>query len=175
MHLRPATPDDAPALAQFGRTSFAAAFGHLYRPEDLAAFAAETYAVGAVLEEIIGSECTHMLAESEGRLTGYCKLRFPSKLARYSEATNPLELGQIYTDPARTGEGIGAALMDWAIGLARYRGHDAILLSVWSGNTGAHRFYARFGFGKIADIHFKVGEQLDEEYLFEKRLQGERR
>ena len=34
--LRPATPADAEALAALGRDSFVAAFGHLYRPEDLA-------------------------------------------------------------------------------------------------------------------------------------------
>lgn len=60
--------------------------------------------------------------------------------------------------------------MDWALAEARAGAHDAVLLSVWSGNHGAQRFYARYGFGKTADIHFRVGAQLDEEYLFEKRL-----
>jgi GNAT superfamily N-acetyltransferase len=170
MILRPATLDDAPALANFGRASFVAAFGHLYRPADLATFAAETYAVEAVAAEIAGRECTHRLAEIDGSLVGYCKMRLPSKLADHSTARNPIELAQIYTDPARTGQGIGAALIDWALDVARAGGHDAIQLSVWSGNVGAHRFYARYGFAKIADIHFRVGEQLDEEYLFEKRM-----
>ncbi|QKG70541.1 GNAT family N-acetyltransferase [Erythrobacter mangrovi] len=170
MQLRPAQPADAPTLAEFGRASFAAAFGHLYRPADLAAFEAETYAVETVAAEIAGSEYSHMLAESDGRLAGYCKMRVPSKLAVHSAASNPIELVQLYADPARTGQGIGAALMDWALGLAHDGGHDAILLSVWSGNTGAQRFYARYDFTKIADIHFRVGEQLDEEYLFEKRM-----
>jgi ribosomal protein S18 acetylase RimI-like enzyme len=170
MQLRPATPDDAPALAEFGRMSFSSAFGHLYRPEDLASFEAETHAVDSVAGEIVGTECTHCLAEFDGELAGYCKMRSPSKLAGHSTASDPIELSQIYTDPSRTGQGIGAALMDWAIDLAREGGHDAILLSVWSGNTAAQRFYERYGFAKIADIHFKVGEQLDEEYLFEKRI-----
>ncbi|MFA6220033.1 MAG: N-acetyltransferase [Erythrobacter sp.] len=170
MQLRPARPDDAPALAEFGRASFAAAFGHLYRPEDLAAFEAETYAIAVVAEEIAGDACTHMLAQIDGQLAGYCKMRVPSKLAQHSMAANPIELSQLYTDPARAGQGIGAALIDRAFGLAREGGHDAILLSVWSGNTRAQRFYARHGFVWIADIHFRVGEQLDEEYLFEKRM-----
>lgn len=170
MILRPATPDDAPALAEFGRASFSSAFGHLYRPEDLASFEAETHAAATVAGEIAGSECTHCLAEIDGNLAGYCKMRSPSKLAGHSAAAKPIELVQIYTDPARTGQGIGAALMDWAIDLAHKGGHDAVLLSVWSGNTAAQRFYRRYGFAKIADIQFKVGEQLDEEYLFEKRM-----
>lgn len=170
MLFRHAAIADAQELAAFGRDSFAAAFAHLYRPEDLAAFNAEVYSTDAVAQEIAGPECTHRIAESEGRIVGYCKLRHPSKLASHSSAADPLELGQLYTDPALVGQGIGARLMDWALDVARDRGHDAVLLSVWSGNHGAQRFYERYGFAKIADIHFKVGEQLDEEFLYQLTL-----
>lgn len=168
-------PADAPALARLGRDSFTDAFGHLYRPDDLAAFLAETHDEVVVADEIAGSECRHMLAVGEdGALLGYCKLRHPSKLAAHSAARDPLELGQLYCGAAATGRGIGTALMEWALAEARAGGHDALLLSVYSGNAGAQRFYARYGFTKIADIHFRVGEQLDDEYLLEKRLsQGE--
>ncbi|WP_369026096.1 N-acetyltransferase family protein [Qipengyuania sp. RANM35] len=167
MQLRPATIDDAQELADFGRESFAAAFAHLYRPEDLAAFNAESYSPEAVEAEIAGDTCTYRIAEEDGQIVGYCKLRYPSKLAGHSQATNPLELGQLYTDPSMTGTGIGAKLMDWALDVARDGGHDSVLLSVWSGNHRAQKFYERYGFAKIADIHFKVGEQLDEEFLYE--------
>lgn len=171
MHLRPATLDDVPALAALGRDSFTDAFGHLYRPEDLAAFLAEVHDEAVVAGEITGGECRHALAVGDdGALLGYCKLRYPSKLGGNSDARDPLELGQLYCAAAATGRGVGAALMDWALAEARAGGHDAVLLSVYSGNTGAQRFYARYGFAKIADIHFRVGSQLDDEYLFEKRL-----
>ncbi|MEZ5680604.1 MAG: GNAT family N-acetyltransferase [Erythrobacter sp.] len=170
MELRAATPDDAETLALFGKESFAAAFAHLYRPEDLAAFNAQGYSPDAVRNEIVGPECIHRIAELDGRMIGYCKMRYPSKLAEYSDTRDPMELGQLYTDPAMTGQGIGAALMEWALDVARRGGHDAVLLSVYSGNHGAQRFYQRYGFAKIADITFQVGEQLDDEYLFELKL-----
>lgn len=169
--LRPATLADVPALAELGRDSFTDAFGHLYRPEDLAAFLVETHDEAVVAGEIAGGGCRHALAvDADGTLLGYCKLRHPSKLAENSDARDPLELGQLYCGAAATGRGIGAALMDWALGQARAGRHDAMLLSVYSGNAGAQRFYARYGFAKIADIHFRVGTQLDEEYCLEKRL-----
>ncbi|WP_324828535.1 GNAT family N-acetyltransferase [Qipengyuania zhejiangensis] len=170
MILRPAYLADAATLAAFGGQSFTAAFGHLYSASDLAAFIEEVYSPASVAEEIAGDDCIHQLAMDGEALAGYCKMRRPSKLAAHSDASNPIELGQLYTAPGRTGQGIGAALMDWAIDVARAGGHDAILLSVWSGNTGAQRFYERYGFAKIADIHFKVGEQLDEEFLFEMKM-----
>lgn len=170
MILRPATRDDVPALAELGRTSFCATFEHLYRPEDLAAFLEQVYSEEAVAEEVAGAECIHRLAEDAGTLTGYCKLRAPSWYAQHSDAANPIALGQLYTAPDRTGQGIGAALMDWAFDHARAQGHDAIQLSVFSENFGAQRFYQRYGFAKIADITFEVGEQIDHEFLYEVRI-----
>ena len=174
MELRPATLADVPALAALGRESFTTAFGHLYRPEDLAAFLAEVHDEDVVAGEIDGQECRHRLAVAEdGTLLGYCKLRYPSKLAALSAASDPLELGQLYCADSATGQGIGSALMEWALEEAQAGGHDAVLLSVYSENFGAQRFYERYGFAKTADTTFKVGEQLDAEFLYEKRLTGE--
>lgn len=174
MQLRPATLADAPALAALGRESFTAAFGHLYSHADLAAFLAEVHDEAAVANEIAGRECRHMLAsDAGGALVGYAKLRHPSKLAVLSPARNPLELAQLYCAGHATGRGVGAALMEWALAQAMLGGHDAIHLSVYSENFGAQRFYARYGFAKIADTTFRVGSQIDAEFLFEKPLQGE--
>lgn len=170
MILRPATPEDAPALATLGRESFRAAFAHLYRPEDLNAFLEEVYDQAAVAAEIADERYIHRLASDGTRLFGFVKMSAPSGYAEYSDAANPIALGQLYTDPAHTGEGIGAALMDWAMGEARTRGHDAIQLSVWSENTRAQRFYQRYGFAHIADIDFWVGSHRDDEFLYETRL-----
>ena len=73
---------------------------------------------------------------------------------------------QMYADPARLGEGLGALLMDWALGEARARGGTEVLLSVYSDNPEAQRFYNRYGFEKIAEIDFYVGNHRDDEYLF---------
>ena len=83
-----------------------------------------------------------------------------------------IELKQLYTDPDATGQGIGARLMDWALEVAGRHEADEVQLSVWSGNEGAQKFYARYGFAKVADIHFMVGEQRDEEFLFARMMQG---
>lgn len=167
--LRPADATDVAALSRLGRESFVAAFGHLYSPQDLAAFLEQVHSPDAVAKEIADPTLTYRLAmeDRDGALIGYCKLRQPSSYAEFTQAANPIELGQLYTDPARTGEGIGAALMDWALGEARTRGCDAVLLSVWSENFGAQRFYQRHGFRKIADIDFWVGDQRDDEFLYE--------
>ena len=170
--LRDATPADAAPLAQLGRASFGHAFEHLYRPEDLQPFLQEVYSPEAVAQEISDPGIRHQLTQDAPgeALTAFIKVKYESPYAEHSDARNPLCLGQLYTDPARTGEGLGAALMNWCLALARERSCDAVQLSVWSENFGAQRFYQRYGFGKIADIGFWVGEQRDHEFLFELSL-----
>ena len=182
MILRPASLEDTSALARLGRESFCAAFEHLYSKADLDHFLEQVYSERAVAEEIADDRYIHRLADEGiddgGRLLAYCKLRAPSWYAEHSDAQNPIALGQLYTQPDLTGHGIGAALMDWAIAESRRRGHDAIQLSVWSENFAGQRFYRRYGFTKIADIGFWVGDHRDEEFLYELRLetnQGEAR
>ena len=168
--LRPATPADVPALSALGRDSFVAKFGHMYRPEDLAAFLDESQSPAAIAAELVNPDRLYCLAELGGRLAGYCKLGLKCGWPEHARGTRAIELKQLYTDPELTGHGIGAALMDWAMAEAAARNADEMQLSVWSGNHGAQKFYARYGFAKVADITFLVGEQVDEEFLFARML-----
>lgn len=168
--FRSAVAGDVAALSALGRESFVHKFGHMYRPEDLAAFLEETHSPEAIAEEMANPERLYCLAEIDDALAGYCKLAIPSSLTEHSDAKRPIEIKQLYTAPGLTGRGIGAMLMDWAMAEARAYGADEIQLSVWSGNEGAQRFYARYGFAKTADITFWVGEQCDEEFLFALKL-----
>ena len=170
MILRPASLDDVPELTRLGRESFCAAFGHLYKPEDLEAFLGQVFTEQVVAREVADDTYIHQLACDADALIGYCKLIAKSDYASHSDAKNPMMLAQLYTDPDRTGGGIGAALMDWAMAESRARGCDAIQLTVWSENFGAQRFYERYGFAKIADVDFYVGNHRDDEFLFELRL-----
>ncbi len=166
IQLRPASPADVPALSRLGNDSFVAKFGHLYRPDDLATFLAEAYSPGAIEAELANPDRLYCLATSDGRLVGYCKLALTCSFPEHAKGGRTIELKQLYTDPDCTGRGIGATLMDWALAEVRARDADEIQLSVWSGNHGAQRFYARYGFVKVADVHFWVGAHRDDEFLF---------
>lgn len=171
MILRNATPEDAPAVARLGRDAFCAAFGHLYQADDLDGFLKSAHSTQSVSAEIADPAMRFQLAVGDqGGLLGFCKLRMAPGSPEHVRGAPAIELKQLYTDPAATGRGIGAALMDWALATARSEGAAEVQLSVWSGNLGAQRFYARYGFEHIADIDFMVGRQRDEEFLFAKLL-----
>lgn len=166
MNLRAATLADAAALAALGESSFVAKFGHLYSPQDLATFLAGSHSAAKVAGEIADPAMRIMLAEDGDRLLGYCKLVMACSWPEHARGKTVIELKQLYTAAEATGQGIGTRLMDWALEEARAAGADEIQLSVYSDNPGAQKFYARHGFTRQADIHFMVGAQRDEEFLF---------
>ncbi len=170
MILRNASLQDASALAALGRDSFSAAFAHLYAPDDLSAFLETAYSEETIAREIADPKFVHHLAQDNDGLAGFCKIGLESPYGAHSDARNAIALGQLYTSAGRTGQGIGASLMAWALSQARQRGADAVQLSVWAENRRAQAFYARYGFIKIADIDFWVGNHRDDEYLLELRL-----
>nr|WP_086492641.1 GNAT family N-acetyltransferase [Novosphingobium panipatense] len=170
MNLRLAAAADAAALADLGARSFVAKFGYMYTPEDLADFLADSHSEAKAAKEIADPSMRVFLAEEEGRLLGFCKLVLACGWPDHARGQSVIELKQLYTDPQTTGRGIGTVLMDRALEIAREQAADEVQLSVWSGNEGAQRFYARYGFAKVADIYFMVGEQRDDEFLYARMM-----
>ena len=171
MILRPPGPADVPALAAFARMSFVDKFGHIYRPEDLDPFLEDTFSEAAVAAEIADPLRRYRIAvDDAGTLAGYCKIALTSGFPGHVRGRRPMELKQLYADPQRTGQGIGGALMDWAMAEFRAEGADEVHISVWSENHDAQRFYARHGFAKLADVDFWVGRHRDHEFLYARML-----
>lgn len=170
--LRAAAAADVPELAELARDSFVAAFGHLYKPEDLALFLAEYRTPETYRRHLADPPTLIQVAEEDGRLAAYCLIVRGHKFAEQEEPRpeRPVFLSQLYCAPEMTGRGLGAALIEWAIAEARAWGADALQLSVFSENFGAQRFYQRHGFVKVADIDFWVGNHRDDEFLYELRL-----
>lgn len=168
--LAPARPDDVAALAALGRDSFVAKFGHLYSAADLASVLATVHAPEAVAARIADPLRGYRLAWDGDDLLGYVQVGYACTWPEFARRDRALELKQLYTAPAATGRGIGSILMGWALADLAGAGANEVQLSVWSGNTDAHRFYARHGFEHVGDTTFPVGEQIDEEFLFAKLL-----
>ena len=170
MILCPATLADVPALSRLGIDSFVHKFGELYSAADLATFLDEAHSHHALTAELSNPDRLYRLAEHDGALVGYAKLGLACGFPQFARGRRVFELKQLYTAPGATGSGVGSTLMDWAMAEFAARGADEVQLSVFSGNEGAQRFYARYGFEKVADHTFRVGEQLDKEFLFARLL-----
>lgn len=76
-----------------------------------------------------------------------------------------MELKRLYVDTPLQGRGLGSRFVDEALAWARGQGAPEIYLSVYSGNEGAQRLYARYGWEKVGEFIFPVGRHEDLEYL----------
>ena len=85
--LRLATPEDAPALCALATEAFVAAFGHLYRAEDLDAFLAENRTAEVYRQAIADPRTRIALADADGVLAGYVLIHWPSEFASDRKST----------------------------------------------------------------------------------------
>ncbi len=162
MRIRAATLADVDALAQLGRVTFIEAFGHLYSPEDLAAFLEDSHSPAAY-RRILEADIV-LLAQDGEDLLGYCtggrcKLPVPSLEPAAGE------IKRVYVRVSAHGRKVGSQLMDRLIAELERREHDPLYVGVWSQNHGAQRLYMRYGFAKVGEYEFPVGKQLDREFI----------
>jgi diamine N-acetyltransferase len=168
IRYRDAAPADAALVADLHRRAFIETFGHLYRPEDLAAFLRRLGEEG-FRGELADGQHQIRLAETEAGAVAFAKL---GPLTLPVEPNGPtLELRQLYVLKSRQGTGIADALMAWLLEQARARGTKTLYLSVWSRNDRARRFYARYGFAYVGPCKFMVGSQADEDEIMRLTLE----
>ena len=160
--FRTAGVEDAPALAALGRETFVETFGHLYRPDDLAAFLVSRDEE-RWREQLADHEFAVRIVEADGEAVAYAKLGPPS--LPFEVNAPSIELRQFYVLRPWQGTNIARELMDWVLAEARRRGAAELYLSVFVDNQRARRFYERYGFTFVAPYAFMVGNHADEDHI----------
>jgi ribosomal protein S18 acetylase RimI-like enzyme len=163
--IRRAIAADAAALSAIGRETFTLTFGHLYPPEDLAAFLEDSHSAAAYAKLLADPRYGLWLLEGEGRPLGFA-VAGPCGLPHDDVREDDGELKRLYLLPGVQNAGWGARVFTEAIAWLEAQGRRRIWISVWSENFGAQRFYARHGFGKVAEYEFPVGRQRDIEDMY---------
>ena len=162
VEFRAAAPTDAQALAELGARTFTETFGHLYTPDNLAAFLTN-HSEERWRREISDSAFAIRVGEADGELVAYAALGPPS--LPFEPRGSPIELRQFYVLKPWHGSGAASAMMDWAIDEAHRRGADEMYLSVFVDNHRARRFYERYGFEPVGRYDFMVGTHADEDIV----------
>ena len=160
---RDALSADGPALAAMAARCFTETFGTLYRASDLAAFLEEAFGDDGLPSQIGHPDFAVRVATEDGAIVGFVKLgpvAFPGEWP-----ADAIELHQLYVLGGWQGEGVGPALMDWAIAHARAQARSEMILSVYVDNHRARRFYERYGFEEIGGYTFMVGDHPDDDRL----------
>lgn len=168
--IRNAAAGDLGALVALSRKTFTDKFGHLYRPEDLAAFLQTEHGPDVYRTALAEPRTLVRVAESAPGQLGAYLVCGPLTLPADGAARDAVELKRIYVDTPLQGRGLGSRFIEEALEWAVKLKAPEMYLSVFSENEGAQRIYERFGFRKIGEFLFPVGEHRDLEFLMRRKI-----
>ncbi|MDO8358609.1 MAG: N-acetyltransferase [Devosia sp.] len=168
MQIIAPTAEHVPLLQSLMRATFTETFGHLYPAADLAHYLDTAYAPGQLRSEVADRWNFWQLAlDNTGSPVGYLEC-LPAHLPHPD--MRPEEHGEIeriYVLKSHQGKGLGRKLMAIALDhLGSRYGNAPQWLGVWSENLRAQVLYRAYGFEKVGEYEFPVGETRDREFIF---------
>jgi diamine N-acetyltransferase len=154
--IRPGRAQDAPALAELARRTFAETFGAVNQPADMALYLSKAYGVAQQSAELADPAITTLLAETGGRLAGFAQLR-AGRTPECVTGDGPIELQRFYVDRPWQGRGVAQDLMRAVYDEGIRRGGRTLWLGVWERNERAQAFYRNCGFVDVGSQPFVLG------------------
>ena len=161
--IRRAGAADAETLARLGRETFTDTFAHLYPLHDLVAFVATSHTPERYAAWTTDPAFGLWIAERDGKAVGHA-LAGPSHLPHPAVTAGCGELWRIYVRKETQGSGLGGRLLTLALDWLQTPGRR-LWIGVWSENFGAQRLYARYGFERVGQYRFQVGETFDDDFI----------
>jgi ribosomal protein S18 acetylase RimI-like enzyme len=167
--IRLATKKDAELIADMSRETFYEAFISQNRKEDMDKFLSEVFTWEELVKEVGAPENIFLLAYSGNEPAGYVRMR---------ESNNPpalgnsvaMELARIYAVTRFIGKGVGYALMQRSIAIAKEMKKELMWLGVWEKNQRAIDFYTSCGFEKFEEHDFLLGDDVQRDWLMKRKL-----
>jgi len=137
IRVRAAAPSDAEAVRAIGEETWWAAYRGILEPEEIRQHVATYYALGALRRRIASREAEWLVGEMAGECVGYCSVLVAGRKA---------EMATLYVLPRVERRGVGRAMVEQAVELAREKGAETVLVNYAVDNGSAARFYAAVGF-----------------------------
>jgi len=169
INIRTAGPADAGLLANLGRSSFYEAFAEETAPEDMAEHLRRAFRIEDITEQLNNEKSLFIIIEINSAAAGYAYLH-PENPPDCVKTSNPVQLVRFYLRKDYYGRNVGNTLMKACLELARSRGFESVWLSTWELNHRANAFYKKWEFENVGGATFKVGSDIQNDFIFAKRI-----
>lgn len=167
--IRFASKEDDELIADFSRRSFYDAFSSQNTKDDMDKFMNEQFTKEALMKEVGEEGNIFLLAFINEKPVGYVRMREGEKRTEF-ENISSIEIARIYAIQHSIGKGIGSALMQRCIEIAKEMHREIIWLGVWEHNQQAINFYTKWGFEKFGEHDFVLGNDVQTDWLMKKDL-----
>jgi len=167
--IRHAGPMDADLLVEIGRTMFYEAFSEQTDPQDMENHLQNAFKVDEIRRQLNDDRKYFLLIEADSKVAGYAYLAANSSPASVKDP-NPIQLVRLYLRKDYYGRNVGNSLMKACLETARSRGFKAVWLSSWELNHRANAFYKKWGFEIVGRAKFKVGSDIQNDFIFSIRI-----
>jgi diamine N-acetyltransferase len=167
--IKTATIQDADLIASLSRQTFYDTYARYNSAENMDRFMNELFTHQRLIEEVGAPGNEFLLAYNDNEPVGYARLRKGPNPTGLGD-TPAIEIARIYAVQHKIGKGVGSALMQRCIDVAKETGNQVIWLGVWEKNQKALDFYTRWGFEKFGDHTFLLGNDDQTDWLMKKVL-----
>ncbi len=162
--IRPATSNDAAALASLAETIFRDTFTTGTSTADMDLYCARSFGPEIQQKEILDTGLTTLLAQIDRELVAYAQVRLEAPHAAIA-AKRPSELCKLYVRREWQGRGVAQGLMTQAMATAAGAGADYIWLGVWEHNPKAIAFYRKYAFKPVGEKIFQLGDDAQRDLI----------
>lgn len=167
--IRLASTHDAELIADMSRQTFYDTFAAVNTKDNMDKFMDEQFTREALIKEVGAPGNIFLLALEGDQPVGYARIREnnnPPSLGTH----NAIEIARIYAATHAIGKGVGKALMQKAIDIAKAGKKEFAWLGVWENNHRAIDFYTKWGFEKFDEHDFILGDDRQTDWLMKKKI-----
>lgn len=161
--IKQAKLENAALVANLSWQTFFDTYVSFNTKADMEMFLKENFSKKTIEEELKDEKNIFLLASLKKEIVGYTKLS--TKKNEGIPTDNCFEISRFYAVKNKIGQGIGKALMQSIIELAKKNKVEVLWLCVWSQNHHAIQFYRKFGFEKFGDFTFMLGNDAQDDWL----------
>ena len=169
INIRTAHAGDVEMIADLSRATFYETFAEYNTKENMDLFMTGPFSKEKLMAEVVEPGNIFYIALIGNEPAGYLRMREASPPAQLANKPS-IEIARIYSIQQAIGKGVGSALMKQGIAIAKEKGRKVIWLGVWEKNQRAIEFYTKWGFEKIGEHEFILGNDIQTDWLMKKEI-----
>jgi ribosomal protein S18 acetylase RimI-like enzyme len=167
VNIRAAHANDAELIADLSRDTFYETFAEFNTKENMDMFMTGQFSKEKLMTEVMERGNIFYVAFIGDTPAGYMRMREVPNPAQLADVS-AIEIARIYSVHQAIGKGVGSALMQQGITIAKEKQKQVIWLGVWEKNKRAIDFYTRWGFEKFGEHEFVLGTDVQTDWLMKK-------